>query len=144
MMSTGIKNLVTELYQEIVMGKGYTTPDPFCYAAALTAALPAARAARWFQVLLDDGSRRTVEIWLSVDPDGDVIFQLYDLTDRAEHREKLAGLARLGVAVQVEQTEDAVLAALTRGLKWILAGRGVDHPADLIASLYPPAISALH
>ena len=31
--------------------------------------------------------------------------------------------------------------ALTRGLKWILAGRGVDHPADLIASLYSPATS---
>jgi hypothetical protein len=30
---------------------------------------------------------------------------------------------------------------LTRRLKWILADRGVDHPAHLIASQYPPPIS---
>jgi hypothetical protein len=35
-------------------------------------------------------------------------------------------------------------AALTRGLKWILADRGVDRPADLIASLYPPPIGVMH
>lgn len=34
-------------------------------------------------------------------------------------------------------------AALTRDLKWILADRGVDHPSNLIASLYPPPIGVL-
>jgi hypothetical protein len=39
---------------------------------------------------------------------------------------------------------DIDCAALARGLKRILAGRGVDHPADLIANPYPPRIGVIH
>jgi hypothetical protein len=51
------------------------------------------------------------------------------------------------VRIQIDSCEDhdsvptgIDCAALTRGLKSILADRGVDHPADLIASPHPPFI----
>ena len=69
-----------------------------------------------FQIIGGDGARRTVEVWVSVDDDEHVIFQLYDRTARAARQAKLAGLARLGVAVQREQTEDAVFEAVCQGL----------------------------
>jgi PAS domain S-box-containing protein len=69
------------------------------------------------EIVRGDGARRTVELWASPpDADGDVLFALNDRTDRALRQAKLAALARLGAAVQVEQTEEAVHAALARGI----------------------------
>ena len=55
------------------------------------------------------------------------------------------------VRIQIDGCEDhdsmptgIDCAARTRRLKWILADRGVEHPADLIASLYPQTISVIH
>jgi len=68
-----------------------------------------------FTLLTGGGERRTVEIWVSTDG-GDVVYQLHDRTGRAERQAKLAELAHLGVAVQLEQSEDRVFAALARRL----------------------------
>ncbi len=69
-----------------------------------------------FQLLCADGSSRPVEVWISADEDGDVIFQLHDRTDRAVRQQHLGALARLGVEVQAEPTEEAVFAALAAGI----------------------------
>lgn len=69
-----------------------------------------------FTFLRHDGSRRRMEIWVSTDADGDVIFQLHDRTDRALRHDKLAALAKLGAAVQVERDEARIFEALGRGL----------------------------
>ena len=66
-----------------------------------------------FQLLRADGARRLVEIWVTT-ADDDVIFQLHDRTGRVRRQEKLSGLARLGVALAAEPSEDAVFAALAR------------------------------
>lgn len=61
-----------------------------------------------------DGKRRRVEIWVN-QVGCDTVFQLYDRTDGAEHEKKLLALARLGAAVQAEQTRDRVLAEIDEG-----------------------------
>lgn len=67
-----------------------------------------------FDVVRTDGARRRVEIWVNqVGPD--TVFQLYDRTDAAEHEKKLLALARLGAAVQAEQTRGRVLARIEEG-----------------------------
>lgn len=67
-----------------------------------------------FDVVRIDGKRRRVEIWVN-QVGRDTVFQLYDRTDAAEHEKKLLALARLGAAVQAEQTRDRVLAAIDAG-----------------------------
>jgi PAS domain S-box-containing protein len=69
-----------------------------------------------FEMLHADGSRRAMEVWITTDGDGDVIFQLAERTARAMHQEKLGALARIGVEVQAERTREAVFAAVSRGL----------------------------
>jgi PAS domain S-box-containing protein len=65
-------------------------------------------------VVRTDGTRRHVEIWVAqVGPD--TVFQLYDRTEAAEHEKQLLALARLGAAVQAEQTRDRVLAKIEEG-----------------------------
>jgi PAS domain S-box-containing protein len=62
-----------------------------------------------------DGARRAVEIFIS-QAGADTLFQLYDVTGRATHQENLSALARLGAAVQREQTEEAIFATVAAGL----------------------------
>jgi PAS domain S-box-containing protein len=69
-----------------------------------------------FELLHVDGSRRSMEVWIGADDEGDIIFQLAERTARAMHQEKLGALARIGVAVQAERTTEAVFAAVHRGL----------------------------
>jgi PAS domain S-box-containing protein len=71
-------------------------------------------------VVRGDGQRRTVEIFVSHHED-DTYFMLYDLTGRVMHQVNLQGLARLGAAVQREQTEDGVFRAVDRGLRTLEA-----------------------
>ncbi len=71
-------------------------------------------------VIRGDGERRTVEIYVSQVGD-DVYFILYDLTARARHQVSLQGLARLGAAVQQEQTEEGIFRAVDRGLSTLEA-----------------------
>jgi len=85
------------------------------------------------QLLCADGSRRPAEVWVAVDRDGDVIFQLNDRTDRAARQAQLGALARLGVDVQAESTEEAIFAALARGvsaLGMVLVRLGPSGPAE--------------
>jgi PAS domain S-box-containing protein len=67
-----------------------------------------------FDIVRTDGVRRRVEISVAqVGPD--TVFQLYDRTDAAEHEKMLLALARLGAAVQAEQTREGVLAKIEEG-----------------------------
>ena len=67
-------------------------------------------------VIRGDGQRRTVQI--SISQQGELTyFLLHDLTSRATHQENLQGLARLGAAVQREQSQEAIFRALDAGLR---------------------------
>jgi PAS domain S-box-containing protein len=61
---------------------------------------------------------RTVPLEVHVAPLGpdELLLQFVDLSARAEHLERLEGLARLGARVQRETTREAVLEAVSRGL----------------------------
>lgn len=67
-----------------------------------------------FDVVRTDGERRHVEIWVAR-VGRDIVFQLYDRTNAAEHETKLLALAHLGAAVQAEQTRARVLAKVEEG-----------------------------
>lgn len=69
-----------------------------------------------FTLLRGDGASRICEAWVAIAEEGDVVFQLHDRTDRAARRDKLDRLARLGAAVQNEQSAEGIFAALGRGL----------------------------
>lgn len=69
-----------------------------------------------FVLVRADGARRAVEIFVATAPDGDVIFQLMDRTDRVARQANLAAVARLGAAVQRHLSRDAILRAVGTGL----------------------------
>lgn len=62
-----------------------------------------------------DGVRRTVEIFVSQAGE-ETLFQLYDVTGRSTHQQNLSALARLGAALQREQSEEAIFSAVAAGL----------------------------
>ncbi len=99
-----------------------------------------------FQLLCADGSRRPVEVWVAEGEDGDVLFQLHDRTDRAGRQEQLGALARLGVSVQAETTEEAVFAALAGGVPALGMALVRLEPAPSGGALSPraPLAGALH
>lgn len=72
-------------------------------------------------IIRGDGQRRAVEIFVSQAGE-DTFFLLYDLTARVTHQEHLQGLARLGAAVQREQSEAAIFREVDRGLRALDAG----------------------
>lgn len=85
-----------------------------------------------------NGERRTVEIFVSQAGE-DTLFQLYDVTGRATHQQNLAGLARLGAALQRELSEEAIFSAVSSGLvsmgaEAIRIGAGAPAPTDAWAS----------
>jgi PAS domain S-box-containing protein len=67
-------------------------------------------------LLLPDGTRRTVEAQVSLEGKDEVVVQLRDLSDQAERRGRLLGLAELGVAIQRERSEAAIHQRVREGL----------------------------
>jgi PAS domain S-box-containing protein len=67
------------------------------------------------QLLRPDGSRRTTEARVSLEGT-EVVIQLQDLTDQADRRRRLEGLAALGVAIQRERSEPAIHERVREGL----------------------------
>jgi PAS domain S-box-containing protein len=67
-------------------------------------------------LLLPDGARRTVEAQVSLEGRDEVVVQLRDLSDQAERRGRLLGLAELGVAIQRERAEAAIHERVREGL----------------------------
>jgi len=66
---------------------------------------------------LPDGTRRTVEARASLEGQDEIVLQLRDLSDQADRRRRLAGLAELGVAIQRERTEGAIFGRVREGLR---------------------------
>ena len=67
-------------------------------------------------LLLPDGGRRTVEAVVTLEGKDEVVVQLRDLSDQAERRGRLLGLAELGVAIQRERGEGAIHERVRAGL----------------------------
>ncbi|MEI8259775.1 MAG: PAS domain S-box protein, partial [Deltaproteobacteria bacterium] len=69
-----------------------------------------------FDAIRVDGTRRRMEIWVTVSGE-DSLFQLYDRTEAATRHRKLQGLAQLGAAVQSEPDREAILACVDAGVE---------------------------
>ncbi len=67
-------------------------------------------------LLLPGGERRTVEAHVALEGKDEVVVQLRDLSDQAERRGRLLGLAELGVAIQRERSEEAIHERVREGL----------------------------
>jgi len=65
---------------------------------------------------LPDGAHRTVQAHASLEGTDEIVLQLRDLSDQAEQRRRLGGLAELGVAIQRERTEAAIFERVRHGL----------------------------
>ncbi len=102
------------------------------------------------QLLRPDGSRRTTEARVSLEG-SEVVVQLQDLTDQAERRRRLEGLAALGVAIQRERTEAAIHQRVREGLAALdltpallrPAGDGVQVVWALLPATIAGAVAAL-
>jgi PAS domain S-box-containing protein len=67
-------------------------------------------------LLLPDGAVRTAEARISVEG-SELVLQLQDLSEQAERRRRLEGLAALGVAIQRERAEAAIHGRVRAGLQ---------------------------
>ncbi len=69
------------------------------------------------EVVHKNGGRLNAEVYVTVDPSGDVLFELADRTHLVTRRLHLRELAGLGAALQREHTEKRIFATLGKGLE---------------------------
>ncbi len=95
------------------------------------------------QLLRPDGSRCTTEARVSLEGT-EVVVQLQDLSDQADRRRRLEGLAALGVAVQRERTESAIQELVRTGLAGLDLAPALLRPSDdgvrVVWARFPAAI----